>query len=60
MSYVRASKELPFLSDEEIAEKAREYDMHSSDDEAGQMKEHKLDEKDDAAERYSDENAKMA
>lgn len=34
MSYVRASKELPYLSDDEIDAKAREYGFVSSDDEA--------------------------
>lgn len=45
MSYVRASKELPYLSDREIDEKAREYGFVDSDDEAGQIKEARFGEK---------------
>ncbi|KAL2350217.1 putative hexose carrier protein [Cryomyces antarcticus] len=39
MSYVRASKELPYLNDDEIDLKAREYGFTDEDEEAGQMKE---------------------
>ncbi|KAK4501691.1 hypothetical protein PRZ48_007500 [Zasmidium cellare] len=53
MSYVRASRELPFLSDEEIDSKAREYGFQASDDEAGLEKE-QFDEKEkDTGHRYS-------
>lgn len=45
MTYVRAAKELPHLSDEEIDAKAREYGFNSSDDEAGQVKEARFGEK---------------
>lgn len=45
MSYVRASKELPKLTDAEIDEKAREYGFSSDDDEAGQVKEARFGEK---------------
>jgi len=37
MGYVRASKEMPFLTDAEIDQKAREYGFVSEDEEAGQM-----------------------
>lgn len=39
MSYVRASKELPYLNDQEIEEKAREYGFVSDEEEGGQLKE---------------------
>lgn len=45
MSYVRASHELPQLTDEEINLKAREYGFVSDDEEAGQLKEAKMGEK---------------
>lgn len=45
MSYVRAARELPRLSDDEIDAKAREYGFLSSDDEAGQVKEARFGEK---------------
>ncbi|GAB7347789.1 hypothetical protein MBLNU459_g5330t1 [Dothideomycetes sp. NU459] len=45
MSYVRAAKELPKLTDEEIDLKAREYGFVSDDDEAGQIKEARYGEK---------------
>jgi hypothetical protein len=38
MSYVRASKELPQLNEQEIDIKAREYGFQSDEDEAGQLK----------------------
>lgn len=47
MSYVTAAKELPHLTDEEIDEKAKEYGFHSSDEEAGQLKEARFGEKED-------------
>lgn len=37
MGYVRASKEMPFLTDAEIDQKAREYGFVSEDEEAGQV-----------------------
>lgn len=37
ISYVRASKELPFLTDAELDEKSREYGAQSSDDESGKL-----------------------
>jgi len=45
MSYVTAAEQLPFLSDAEIEEKAREYGFVSEDEEAGQMKEARFGEK---------------
>lgn len=39
MSYVRASKELPYLDDRGVEEMAREYGFVSDDEEAGQLKE---------------------
>ncbi|EMC97586.1 hypothetical protein BAUCODRAFT_23853 [Baudoinia panamericana UAMH 10762] len=45
MSYVRAARELPYLTDEEIDAKAREYGFTSDDDEAGQIKEARYGEK---------------
>jgi hypothetical protein len=47
ISYVKASKEMPFLSNEEIDEKAKEYGFTSDDDEAGQVKEARFGEKED-------------
>lgn len=47
MTYVRASKELPYLSDDEIDVKAREYGFVSDDDEAGQIKEARFGEKEE-------------
>ncbi|KAK4622139.1 Sugar transporter STL1 [Fulvia fulva] len=53
MSYVQASKELPFLSDEEIDSKAREYGFNASDDEAG-LEKKEFDEKEkETGHRYS-------
>jgi sugar porter (SP) family MFS transporter len=45
MSYVRASKELPYLNDQEIEEKAREYGFVSDEEEGGQFKEGQFAEK---------------
>lgn len=45
MSYVRASKELPHMSEHEIDVMAKEYGFHSDDDEAGQVKEARFGEK---------------
>jgi hypothetical protein len=45
MSYVRASKELPYLDDRGVAEHAREYGFVSDDEEAGQLKEARYGEK---------------
>ncbi|KAK5134871.1 hypothetical protein LTR08_005961 [Meristemomyces frigidus] len=39
MSYVKAAKELPYMSEHEIDEKAKEYGFVSDDEEAGQLKE---------------------
>jgi len=47
MGYVRAAKELPYLDDRGIEEKAREYGFVDSDDEAGQVKEARLGEKEE-------------
>lgn len=47
MSYVKAAKELPRLTAAEIDEKAREYGFQSSDDEAGQVKDARMGEKED-------------
>lgn len=44
ISYVRASKEMPFLNDTEIDAKAREYGFVSEDEEAGQLKEARFEE----------------
>lgn len=45
MSYVRASKELPYLDDRGIEEKAREYGFTDEDDEAGKIREARFGEK---------------
>jgi sugar porter (SP) family MFS transporter len=45
MSYVRAAKELPYLNDQEVEQKAREYGFVSEDDEAGQLKDAHVGEK---------------
>ncbi|TKA73504.1 hypothetical protein B0A55_05504 [Friedmanniomyces simplex] len=45
MTYVRAAKELPSLSNEEVDLKAREYGFVSDDDEAGQLKDAQYGEK---------------
>lgn len=47
MSYVRAAKELPFLSEADINAAAREYGFESSDEEAGQTKERQHGEKEE-------------
>jgi hypothetical protein len=47
MSYVRASKELPYLNDREIEQKAREYGFTGEDEEAGQLKEARFGEKEE-------------
>ena len=41
MSYPKAAKELPHLTEQEIDEKAKEYGFVSDDEEAGQLKEAK-------------------
>lgn len=38
MSYVKAAKELPHMTEQEIDARAREYGFVSSDDEAGMVK----------------------
>lgn len=53
MSYVRASHELPYLTDEEIDAKAREYGFSPSDDEAGQVKEARFGEKEEDLAQYA-------
>ncbi|KAF2200852.1 general substrate transporter [Delitschia confertaspora ATCC 74209] len=58
MSYVRASKELPYLNDAEIEAKSREYGFVDSDDEAGRVKEARFGEKE--SEMATNENAMMA
>lgn len=45
MSYVRAAKELPQLSEDEIDIKAKEYGFQSDEDEAGQVPEARFGEK---------------
>ncbi|KAH9828332.1 sugar transporter STL1-like [Teratosphaeria destructans] len=45
MSYVRAAKELPHMTDEEIDIKAKEYGFQSDEDEAGQVKDARFGEK---------------
>lgn len=47
MSYVKAAKELPKLTDEEIDSKAKEYGLSESDDAAGQIKEARFGEKEE-------------
>lgn len=51
MSYVKAAKELPRLTEAEIDAQAREYGFQSSDDEAGQYKEAQLGEKQEDMEK---------
>lgn len=58
ISYVRAAKELPYLTDADIDAQAREYGFHSDSD-GNDLKADELDEKSDVA-RRSDSNAKMA
>ena len=58
MSYVRTSKEMPFLTDREIEQKAREYGFVDSDNEAGRLKEARLGEKE--GDLATNENAMMA
>lgn len=58
MSYVRAAKELPYLSDHEIKAKAAEYGFAESDDEAGQIKEARFGEKE--GDLATNANAQMA
>ena len=41
MSYVKAAKELPHMTEDQIDEKAKEYEIVSDDEEAGQLKEAK-------------------
>ncbi|KAK3073310.1 hypothetical protein LTR53_005212 [Teratosphaeriaceae sp. CCFEE 6253] len=45
MSYVKAAKELPSLSNADLDSKAREYGFTSDDDEAGQLKDARFGEK---------------
>lgn len=45
ISYVKAARDLPKLSDEELDAQAKEYGFVSSDDEAGQVKEARFGEK---------------
>lgn len=46
MSYVRAAKELPYLTEDEVKAKAREYGAMSSDEEfGGEIKDDAEDEK---------------
>lgn len=60
MTYVRASKELPFLTDAEIDAQAREYGFHSDSD-GNDFKADEFDDKASVTEgRVSDSNAKMA
>lgn len=58
MSYVRASKELPYLNDQEIEQKAREYGFTGEDDAAGKVNEAKFGEKE--SQLATNENAMMA
>lgn len=48
MSYVQASKELPYLNDQEIEAKAREYGFTGGDAEAGKVEKTRLGEKETA------------
>lgn len=45
MSYVKAAQDLPHMTEQEINLKAREYGFVSDDEEAGQMKEATMGEK---------------
>lgn len=60
MSYVRASKELPYLSDEEIDAKAKEYGFNGSDDEAGLEKEQYDEKEKETGVRYSGSGSESA
>jgi len=53
VSYVRASLDMPFLSESEIEQKSREYGFQSSDDEAGQIKDAEYGEKEDEMAPYA-------
>jgi len=59
ISYVRASLELPFLSEAEIEQKSREYGFASSDDEGGQVKDAEFGEKEGDMAQYAGGNAQM-
>lgn len=59
MTYVRASKELPYLTDADIDAQAREYGFHSDED-GNDFKADELDEKASDVGRVSDTNVKMA
>lgn len=58
ISCVRASKEMPYLSDREIEQRAREYGFVDEDDAAGKMKDAKVGEKE--SELAGNQNAMMA
>ena len=47
MNYVKAAKELPRMTEQEIDARAREYGFYSSDDEAGMVKDARFGEKQD-------------
>jgi len=47
MNYVKAAKELPRMTEQEIDARAREYGFYSSDDEAGMVKDARFSEKQD-------------
>ena len=59
MTYVRASLEMPFLSEAEIEQKSREYGFNSSDDEAGQLKDAEYGEKEDDMAQYAGGGGQM-
>ncbi|KAL1304386.1 hypothetical protein AAFC00_003386 [Neodothiora populina] len=58
MNYVKAAQQLPHMTEDEIAIKAREYGFVDSDDESGQIKDAKLSEK--QVEMAATSNARMA
>jgi hypothetical protein len=60
ISYVRASHEMPFLTDEEIDQKAKEYGFSGSDDTAGQLGDARFGEKESDLSRYQAVGSQMA
>jgi sugar porter (SP) family MFS transporter len=60
MTYVRAAKELPYLDDHGIDEKAREYGFVSDDEAAGRLKEAHFGEKEGELAARENVNAMMA
>jgi hypothetical protein len=58
MPYVRAAKEMPYLNDYEVEQKAREYGFTGADDAGGQVGDARVGEKE--ADLAANNNAMMA